>query len=164
MATNITEYPNVRQRLQELGCNHPSGFSLLPINFETADSIEEFRQVAEAATVKTLLRSANLPYADIVPSEQRPAYVQNNSLDWAAPTLFVSANLLSQNPEYVELAFDLILNYLEDFFRGIDSGKEVKLNIVVERTEKETCKKVYYEGPKEGLKEIPEIIKATKDE
>ena len=57
MTTTITDYPDVRKRLQELGCASPSGFALLPINFDTAGSIAEFRQAAETPTIRKLLRS-----------------------------------------------------------------------------------------------------------
>lgn len=164
MTINITNYPNIRQRIQKLECSDPLGFALLPINFETVNSATEFRQVSEAATIKTLLRSANLPHSDIVPPERRPPYVQNNALDWLGSTLFISATLISQNPEYVTIAFDIIATYITDLMRGFGDGRKVKLEIVVEQSKNSTCKKISYEGTPEGLRNIAEIIKATEYE
>ena len=161
MATNITNYPNVRRRIQKLECIDPLGFSLLPINFESVDSAAEFRQVSETATVKTLLKSANLPYSDIVPPERRPPYIHDNALEWFGPTLFISANLISQNQDYVTMALDIIATYLTDLIRGFGSGGKVKLEIVVEQSKENACKKISYEGTPEGLREIAEIIKAA---
>ena len=159
MTTNITNYPNVRQRIQKLECIDPLGFSLLPINFETVDSVAEFRQVSEAATVKKLLKAANLPYSDIVPRERKPPYIHNNALEWFGPTLFISAIIFSQNPNYVTMALDSIATYLTHFDRGFGSEGKVKLEIVVEQSKKNTCKKISYEGTPEGLKDITESIK-----
>ena len=133
MTADITEYTNVRRRLQELGCNDPSAFALLPINFETAGSIADFRLASETATVKTLLRSADLSLSDIFPPGQRPPYVVNHSIDWVAPTLFVSAALISQNPNYIAVALGVIANYVTFIFRGIGGEKKVTLDIAIEK-------------------------------
>lgn len=164
MSTKISDYANVEQRIEELGCIYPNGFAVLPVNFESAASIADFRSVAEAATVKTLLRSAGLPLDDIVERAARPPYISNHSYDWVAPTLFVSLALLSQNPHFVAVALSTIANYLTDFFRGGASKKTIKMNIVVERAVSRSCKKVTYEGPPEGLKEIAEIVRSASDE
>lgn len=164
MAIKITSYPNVRQRIQELECIDPLGFALLPSNFEIVDSTTEFLQASEAATIKTLLRYANLPHSDIVPPERRPPYVHNKSLEWLGPTLFISANLISQNSEYVPMALDIIATYLTELISGFGSGRKVKFEFVVEQSKGNTCKKISYEGPPEGLRDIAEIIRATENE
>ena len=138
MAAKITEYINVRERLEELGCILDEGFVLLPINLENAESVNEFRQRAESATVKTLLKSANLPCSQILPLAERPAYVA--------------------------IALELIADYLTTTFPRIGRKKGIKLEIVVEKDEKGTSRKISYEGPPEGLKELATIITAAKDE
>ena len=45
MTTSITDYLNVSQRIADLGCKYPNGFALLPVNFESAASIADFRQL-----------------------------------------------------------------------------------------------------------------------
>ncbi len=164
MSTNITEFPSVEQRTKDLECTYPTGFALLPINFESAGTVADFRNVAEAATVKTLLRSAGLPHEDIVERAARPPYLQNNDNEWMAPTLFISGLIMSESPHLVAIALGAIANYLTDFFRGLTGEKSVKMNIVVENPIDRSCKKVTYEGPPEGLKELPEIIRSTTDD
>lgn len=164
MTIEITDYPNVRQRIQELDCIEPLEIALLPNNFESVDSATEFRQVSEAATVKTLLKSENIPLSEIVPPERRPVYEQNNAVEWLGPIFFVSANLISQNPELVTMVIDIIASHLTDRFRGFGSGTKVKLGIVVEQSKENSCKNFSYEGPLEGLRNLPEIIKATENE
>lgn len=164
MTTDVTEYLNVSQKLADLGCRYPNGLALLPANFESATSIADFRQVSEAATVKTLFRNAGLPHDDIVERDQRPPYIQNNALEWVAPTLFISAALLSENQHSVSVALSVIANYATDFFKGISGKKSIKLDVVVEKTKSKTCKKISYEGNAEGLKGLADVIRATSDE
>ena len=119
MTINITDYPNARERLRELGCHEPHGCMILPWNFEDADSIDEFIQVTEAATVKTLLRSADLPYDDIVDRDKRPPYLKMRSYDWIGPILLVPAALMLENPSFVSVALSVIANYVTDIFKAV---------------------------------------------
>lgn len=158
MAIASSDYLNVSKRMAELGCRYPRGLAFLPVNFESASSIAEFRQVSEAATVKKLFRGAGLPHDEIVEQAQKPPYVQNNSFEWVAPTIFVSAALISENPHCVAIALSLIANYATDFFRGIGGRKSVKLDVVVERTSTKTCTRISYEGDADGLKSLSEVV------
>ena len=164
MPTKVADYPNVRRRIQALGGHAPSSFALLPTNFDTATCLDDFRQVAEAATVKTLFRSADIPYSDVTPSDQRPPYIQNNTQDWVGPTIFVSAALISQNPHLVDVALSLISNYLTVLFRGQSGKQEVTLEVVVEIRDDAHCRKLSYTGPPEGLRDIPDAVRSIAHE
>ncbi len=164
MTTTISEYIDVRQRIADLSCFNPAGLALLPANFDTASDISNFRQVSESATVRTLLRTSKVPLDDLFNNDQRPPHIQNNSFAWVAPTLFVSAAVLSQNPSYLSAALSVIADYLTDFFKGKCGSNEVQIDIVVERPKSKGCKKISYKGPPEGLKELPEVIRAASDE
>ncbi len=58
----------------------------------------------------------------------------------------------------------VISNYATDFFKGMSGENQVQIDIVVERTKSKVCKKVTYKGPPEGLKDLPEVIRAASDE
>ena len=163
MTINITDYPNVRERLRELGCHEPHGFTILPWNFEDKDSVDEFIHVAEAATVKTLLRSANLPYDDIVDRDKRPSYLHTRSYDWIGPTIFIPAVLISENPAAVSVALSVIANYLTDLFKGMRKTSNAKLTIVVKKPDG-SYKRISYEGPAEGLSSLADTVEALKDD
>ena len=164
MPTKVTDYPSVRERTQKLGGHPPSSFALLPTNFDTATCPDDLRQVAEAATVKTLFRCADIPYSDITPSHHRPPYIQNNAQDWVGPTLFVSAALISQNPHLVDVALSLISNYLTILFRGQSGKQEVTLEVVVETRDDAHCRRLSYTGPVEGLRDIPDTVRSIANE
>ncbi|HQO65035.1 MAG TPA: hypothetical protein PK528_15605 [Syntrophorhabdus sp.] len=164
MTTTISEYIDVRQRIDDLGIFNPSELALLPSNFENVSNVSEFRQVSESATVRTLLRTSGIPLDEIIKKDQQTTYIQNNAFEWVAPTIFVSLAVLSQNPSYVSVALSVIANYVTDFFKGISGKNEVHMDIIVERKKSNLCKKITYKGPPDGLKELPDIIKAASDE
>lgn len=165
MTISVSDYPSVADRISTLGCEFPeSGVALLPLNFESATSIAEFRQPSEASTVKTLLRTAGLPYAELVQRDQRPPYVHNNAFEWLAPTMFISVGVLSQNPNVASVALSVLANYVTDFFKGRGKDAAVKLDVVVETTKTKTCKRISYEGSPEGLRELADVIREISNE
>lgn len=164
MTTTVAEYIDVRQRLDQLGCVTPTNFALLPFNFESAESVSDFRQVSESATVRTLFRTSNVPLDEIVNRNQKSPYIQNNAFEWVAPTLFVSLSIVSQNPALISIALGVIANYATNFFKGMSGSNEVQIDIVVERSKGKTCKKVSYKGLPDGLKDLSEIIRSVADE
>lgn len=164
MTTNISDYIQVSEKLNELGCDYPESIALLPMNFDSATSTENFRQLSEASTVKTLFRNNHISYNEIRKANEKTAYIQNNAFEWIAPILFVSASLLSQNPESISISLGVIANYLTDFFKGFSGEKKIKLDIVVEKTKSKYCKKISYEGDIEGVRELFDIVKEVGNE
>jgi hypothetical protein len=163
MTTTITDYVSVHERTAELGCQIPRNITLLPENFDSAQKTTDFLQLSEAATVRTLFRSHCVLLDELLPAEQRPHYIQYNSVDWVAPTLFISSAVMTENPTAVSLAISVLANYLSEFFKGM-SGKTAKLDIVVERKRDQSCKKLSYEGDVAGLSALPKIIQRLSDD
>jgi hypothetical protein len=165
-AMNITteDYVRVDSRAAEIGCQRPTGMTLLPENFQSATSYAELRQLSEAATVRTLFRTNGLPLYDVLDPSKPVPYIQNNSFGWVGPTLFVSWALVSENPTVVTVALGVIANYLTDFLKGISGKTEVSLSIVVEKRTDRTCKRITYKGNVEGLSSLADIVKSTSDE
>ena len=164
MTTSVTDYVNVSLKLADLGCNYPQGLSLLPVNFESASSITDFLQASEAATIRKLLVAEGLPLNDIVERNQRPPYIKNKSHEWAAPLLFVSAALYSQNEALVSVALNVLGNYATDFFKGQRGTDNVRLDIVVEKAKNKSCKKISYEGPVGRFKDLADVVREVMNE
>jgi hypothetical protein len=161
-ATKITDYIDVGRKIADLGCRRPERMALLPINFESASSMEELLQASEAATIRKLLLTGGIPLDDIFDRNQRPPYVKNKSHEWVAPIIFVSTTLYSQNPALVSLALNILGNYATDFFRGLRRVSDISLNIVVGQ-KNGSYRKITYQGPIEGLKDLAKVIReATK--
>jgi hypothetical protein len=157
MTTTITDYVDISRRAADLGCHDPQGMALLPVNFESAASVADLLQASEAATIRKLFVAEGLPVEDITDRNQRPPYVKNKQFEWVAPILFVSASLYSQNPTLVSLALNVLANYATEFLKGIGGAHEVKLNIVV-GSKNRVHKKIEYQGPVEGLRDLAKIV------
>ena len=158
MKTNISDYIQVFEKIDELGCSYPEDITILPENFETATSAKDLRYLSGASTIKKLFRNNNIPYSEIRKENEKPAYIQNNAFEWVGPTLFVSASLLSTNPEIISVALGVTTNYLTDFFKGFPGKKKVKLEMVVE-TASGTCKRISCEGNADEITKLDDFIK-----
>lgn len=154
----ITDYINVKEKARELGCNIPTSLALLPRNFEIAKSKDELIHESTVPTIRVLWRQNNIDETQLEKEGEKFPLIEEKALEWAAPIIFVSSALLSQNPHLISVALNVISNYLTDWFKGIPgSDKKAKL-CIVEQTEKGPCKKIFYEGDPEGLKELLKII------
>ncbi|ABD04786.1 hypothetical protein RPB_0074 [Rhodopseudomonas palustris HaA2] len=161
MATEISDFICVRYHVKKFGIAAPEGFAVLPSNFTIAQSRSDFLIPSEGATVRALFRNEGLPLSEEFFEGAR--YIQNNSYEWLAPTIFVSAGLLSENPSAVSLALGVLTNFISDLFKGISGKKSVKLSIVIEDSADYACKKIDYEGDLEGLEALAPLIKKVAD-
>ena len=64
----------------------------------------------------------------------------------------------------MSVALNVIADYITNFFRGISGERVVKLSIIVEKTDKKTCKRISYDGPVEGLNDLLELVRTIRDE
>lgn len=160
MGTEVHDYISVSEKLKSLGVSIQSGLAILPGNLATATSIDELRQQVESDTVRTLLRANKIHYVEIFDEDDQPPYLQQYSYEWVGPTLFVSAGLLSQDPNVLTVTLGLITNYLYDLFKGSKEGK-ASLDVIFQQADG-SCKQIHYSGPAEGLSEVAEIVKSLK--
>jgi hypothetical protein len=134
------------------------------VNFANA-SAADLLQASESATVKKLLKEADIPVDDILVPGRRPMYIKNKSADWAAPILFVTAAFYSQNPSAISVALNIIGNYATDFLRGRShEGDEAKLDIVVETKGRTSFKKISYSGPADGIMGLDSVVRRVLDD
>lgn len=161
----VSDYIEVKKKAQSLGCNIPDSITILPRNFEYAKSKDEFIHESTTATVRVLWRKNAIIESQLEkPGEKFPSMAEQ-AFEWIAPTIFIPALLITQNPYLITIALNVISNYLTDFFKGIPKDqRKVNLRIVIEKNEKGVCKKVEYKGPPDGLKDLPEVIKEVYDE
>lgn len=159
MTIEELDYIDVPAKVTALGYQSPEGVVILPRNFEVVESSNTLLYEDTAVTVRKLLRQAGLPSPKLEGEDQKIPELAQKSADWVGPTLFFTASLLSQNPAIVSVAVNVISSYLTDFFKGMPIGKHLKLDIVVPEGEGRRYRKLHYEGPTEGLKDLPAIVK-----
>ena len=157
----VDEFVSVDARAGELGIHSPRGLAILPDNFDVAESPDEFLLQGQASTFRKLLTERGVEFEYV--SSDGVGYINNKSVDWIAPTIFVSASLISQDQNAVSVALNVISTYLTDFFKQI-RPPVVKLQFVVEKRGDRTCKKLTYEGDVSGLASLEAAIKRLADE
>jgi hypothetical protein len=142
-----------------LGAN----LSLLPTGFADADERGALRHEEDASTLRKLFAEAGVTAHLASRVTPLPVSVKK-SAEWVAPVLFVGASLWSQNPVGVQIAVEVIATFVSERLRGTSGKGEVKLSIAVERTRRRETRLLTYEGPIDGLKQLPEAIKRLADE
>lgn len=157
MGAEVRDYVSVSEKLKSLGVSFPNGLAILPGNLATATSIDDLRQQVESDTVRTLLKSNKIDHVEIFDENDQPPYLQQYSFEWFGPTLFVSAGLLSQDPNVLSVTLGVITNYLYDLFKGAKEGK-ASLDVILQQADG-SCKQIHYSGPADGLSEVAEIVK-----
>ena len=164
MTTNISDYIQVFEKIDELGCSYSGGIAILPENFETATPATTVRQLMGTLTIKKIFRISNVPYSEIRRGNEKPSYIGYRAFEWVIPTLFFSAPLLLENPQIISVSLSVVANYLTDFFKGVGRKKNGKLDIVVEKNKSKICKKISYEGPIDGIKDLADVAKEILNE
>ena len=111
--------------------------------------------------MKKLLKAEGIAIEEIVTESRRPMYLKNKALDWAAPIIFISAALYSQNPSLVSVALGVVGNYATDFLKGLGGSNQVRLEIVVENTSGGSFKRILYKGPAKGVGDLAHIVERS---
>jgi len=161
VGTFISDCSDPYARVTALGLNPLGALSILPRGFESG-SPGDLCHEAEAATSRKLWNQSGV-FADQVqrPDGKLPSVVQR-SADWVAPTIFVGGMLFSQNPLVLQLAVEVLGSYLSDVLKG-RSKPTVRLTFVVEQRGAKVFKKCEYEGPVDGLAQLPEVLRNLHD-
>lgn len=157
MSTEVRGYVCVSEKLKSFGVSVPSELAILPGNLATAKSIGDLRQHVESDTVRTLLKANKITHVEIFDEDDQPPYLQQYGFEWFGPTLFISAGLLSQDPNILSVTLGIITNYLYDLFKGAKDGK-ASLDVILQQADG-SCKEIHYSGPPDGLSKVAEIVK-----
>ncbi len=162
MAVSITDTFNVADRAVALGISPLGDLTVLPRNFETAVARADLLHESSTATIRKLWRERGVDEKTLERAGETFPHISERYADWIAPTLFVTAKLLSENGPLVSLAIETIKEYVLELFRGSgSSNRTVKLDIVVEETQAKRYRKLSYSGPAEGLSTLPKILKES---
>ena len=128
---------------------------LLPKNYESED--EYYLYDNTLFTINKILNQSgvNSSYLDDKPIQ----LLEQRSVEWFLPTLYISYSLYIENKELYEVALELIKEYILKslpFTRREESS--VKLKVIVEKSKNKITKRIEYNGPVEGLSNIKDSI------
>lgn len=160
----VEDYLDIKKKAEELGYKTPESIAFLPQNFEEVTSKENLVYGDLTTTFRILWKQCGIVETPLEKSGEKIAEMTQKSLDLIAPFIFIASSFLSQNPELVDIALGVISEYLTDWFKGMPNWQNnVKLNVILEN-KSGGYKKVSYEGPTEGLKEISKVVRSLHDE
>ena len=153
-------YSNVYNLAEQLECSVPTKLAFLPRNFETANSKTELLQEDCVRTLRKRLRSAGIDETPFEGLDKSFNPIAERSYGESV-ALFITASLLVQNPTMVELAMNVVGNYLSDRFKTCDKNSKslVKVELVVEKKPKAEYKRIRIEAPAHSLEGIASVLK-----
>jgi hypothetical protein len=156
----VVDYHEFSKRLTSLNCYVPNeGLAILPINLDSAQSVEYLKSASTASTIKTLLRQKGIPFEEVTGSKTKLPQVHNNSFEWISPTLLFTAAMLANYPHLTDIVLGVIANYATDFLKGNGSAPKAKLEIVIEN-KKGQYKRVSYEGDPQGIDKLGDVVRS----
>jgi len=144
MTILMSEYLHVADRAAELGVRLSDDVEIMPDNFASAASREEFVVRAEAAGVRRLLQEKELGGTSLDGGQAAAA-----DGSWSV-TLFASSGLVRRDPERLVFALAAISDHLAGL-SGTLPRRKIDLNLIVERGSDRSCKRLTYEGDVSSL-------------
>jgi hypothetical protein len=172
MNTQVSDFIDVEAKVRALGYAMPTGVTVLPYNFDSADSTSDLCYVGTHLDLRETLRDSGIPGTSLEESEGAAVQVllRESALpEWIPLTIFVAVSFLSQNPALIDLLLGVVSNFLYDLLRSTLGRKptesdEVTFSIVIESLRDDTYKRVAFEGSwknreLEGLKEFAKVVR-----
>jgi hypothetical protein len=169
MLIQTADYIDVKQRAMELGLQAPTGLTLLPRHFETAEAKSDLVYESSAADIRALWRAEHLVETRIDSEGASIPYVQEKKYEWIFPTIVVGAAIWSKDPHVVGFAIAVVANYATDYvLKGRPAwsrSDDITFDVIVERLKEVSYIKIHYEGPIADLnKLIKKIAQVAHDE
>lgn len=162
MGVEIEEYINVVERANDLGLNAPTGISILPRYFSSAEKKEDLVYEVSSLDIRTLWKKEGVEEDRLDSDGDSIPYISEKSADWVGPTIFLGVSLLSEDNVLISIALNVIGNYLSDLFRGALKKPSISLDVVAELTPERKYLKIRYEGDAEGITGLENIVKEAR--
>jgi hypothetical protein len=128
---------------------------LLPNNIESTEG-EQNLYASSLPTVLKLARQHGLPVA-VHGDVSSSALLEQRSVEWFGPAIFVSSLFASQNPHAVSVALSMLANYLTTLFSG-RSDASANLDIYVRQDRAGTITKIKYNGAVSGIVGVKDTV------
>lgn len=89
--------------------------------------------------------------------QQPKGFWEQRSIDWLGPTLFLTGKLLYDNPDLLNILFEVLSSYIKEKLPKRD-GSKIKINVICKKDENTKSMEINYEGDIKGLDEIKSAI------
>jgi hypothetical protein len=163
MPMEVEEYVDLESRVAALGLRAPQGLAFLPRNLGDAAEQSDLLHESSVTTLRVLFRQSSIVEDCLEQPGQRIRVIQENAFELILPALFVGSLLLSSNAAAINIALNVVANYVTDFFKGIGGEKRVKFSIVIKDKTTGKYKQYKYSGDPAGVKEFTKLVERTND-
>lgn len=147
MTIVVTEHLHVADRAAELGVRLSDDLEIMPDNFASAVSRENFVLRTEAVHVRRMLREKELGGASL--DGGRAAHDDEPGGDWSV-TLFASYGAVRRDPGRLVFALAAISDHLAGISKA-SPRRRINLSLVVERGSDRSCKRLTCTGDVSSL-------------
>lgn len=173
MMSQVTNYFDIKAKVATLGCNMPSGVTVLPQNIQSAKLKNEICYENLDLELRDAFRQNGIIGTSLEESEEDAIQVrlrESAFIEWIPPIIFISSQLLQENPSLIDLVLNIVSNFLYDKFKTVLS-RELTTTDVVEvdfiklslgdfLTYKRARYRGYWKNKKlTGLKEFGDIVR-----
>jgi hypothetical protein len=83
--------------------------------------------------------------------------LERYSYEWFAPSLLLTSEIISHNPEIVSIVCGLISNYIYDLFKS-EKKPNIRLNVIYKETKNHKLTKINYQGTVDGISELEKVL------
>lgn len=134
---------------------------IIPINWKKAEEPPHY--ASSTISALKVLRENSVPVASLDSIRSTTTFLDRRGLDWFAPTMFISGLLFSQDPMAINVALNVLANYVTDLFRGRSENPHIRLDIVYTSSKGKYSKEISYDGPASSLQDIAQILTSIED-
>ncbi len=158
MEYNIEEL-EINNHLVRLSIQELNGLTFIPENIESANTKEDLIFTESIIELNKYFKLNNLHVNSL--GGKPELYRSRKNADIYLPAIFIAYSTLSENPNIVSLALNVISSFIYDNLKGTIGNKTAKIEFYIEK-KKGKISKINYKGDAEGLKDFDKIIKALK--
>ncbi len=132
---------------------------VLPDNIHCKTQNEEYFYAFSLPTIQKVLKERNLELHQF--NELKSAnLIDQRGLEYFAPIILVGSLYYSQNPDAISIALGLISNYLSKLF-SVNNKAKANFTIYARDDKNKKTKRIHYDGPVSGIKELEKVVKDT---
>lgn len=148
---------NISGIFEKLAIKHPEEIAIVPENLTEVERVEQFVFPEMAGQINKIMKNNQLSVAIL--GGQLGALRSRKNADIFLPAIYFGASLLSENPTVVNVALNVISNYVTDFLKGTFGQSKVAFEIYIETKGSKKVQRINYKGSATGIKDLGDVIK-----
>lgn len=150
--TDIEEKIALDEKYKEQLC-------VIPDNLFSKTEKEEYIFAFSLPTIQKLLKSGDIDI-HILGKSDGINLIDRRGLEYFVPILLIGSQFYFQNPDAFNIALNMIANYLKQLSPSKLNSK-VNFSIYTRDDKTKNTKRIHYEGPIDGIKELKNVLKET---